>query len=307
MMNINHLRYFLIVAEKQSISRAAQELHFKQQYLSSIIKKLEEDLDIVLFDRKSRGVELTKDGEYLREKASEVIKIIDEIELAYLFPSKSEFREATDELTVYTVPLIEPTYLSNVLFSFETHFPHVNVHIVEETRKNIIELILNEKKSIALTLYSDDEEIEIPEGIVSIPLLDRSFVAATRKSNPYLDNKFAMKVNELLNQPLIIYAPKGIENSTLQRFLKMEQELDIKYIVENPNMFVSLLLSGNYFSIVNSHIKIDDSIVFLPLEDLPIAHVYLMTHEKNLNYFLVKSFINLLLQEIGCSFNILTN
>jgi DNA-binding transcriptional LysR family regulator len=72
-MELRHLRYFVAIAEEHSFSRAAERLWVAQPGLSSQIRRLETELGIRLFDRHTRGVNLTAAGELFLERARAVI------------------------------------------------------------------------------------------------------------------------------------------------------------------------------------------------------------------------------------------
>lgn len=76
-MEIRVLQYFLAVAREETISKAAEVLHITQPTLSRQLKELEEEIGKTLFIRGNKKIELTKEGVLLRQRAEEIVSLVD--------------------------------------------------------------------------------------------------------------------------------------------------------------------------------------------------------------------------------------
>ena len=82
-MNIMHLKYAVEVAREGSINKAADQLLMGQPNLSRAIKELESSLGITIFDRSSKGMIVTPEGEEFLRYAEKILTQIDEVESIY--------------------------------------------------------------------------------------------------------------------------------------------------------------------------------------------------------------------------------
>lgn len=82
-MEIRVLRYFLTVAREGNITKAADVLHVTQPTLSRQLKDLEQDLGKKLFIRSSHSVILTDEGMLLRNRAEEIVNMVDKLEAEF--------------------------------------------------------------------------------------------------------------------------------------------------------------------------------------------------------------------------------
>lgn len=78
-MEIRHLKYFLVLAEELHFNRAAERLHIAQPALSQQVRQLEHELQVALFIRTTRKVELTAAGAALRKRALEILTNVDSV------------------------------------------------------------------------------------------------------------------------------------------------------------------------------------------------------------------------------------
>lgn len=82
-MNILHLKYAVEIERTRSISKAAENLFMAQPNLSRAMKELEESLGITIFNRTSKGITVTPDGEEFLQYARRIIAQVDEVEAIY--------------------------------------------------------------------------------------------------------------------------------------------------------------------------------------------------------------------------------
>ena len=76
--NLSQYKIFYEVAKAGNISKAAKELYISQPAISKAISKLEDSLQVTLFTRSSRGVQLTPEGELLFKHTQEAFQVLDQ-------------------------------------------------------------------------------------------------------------------------------------------------------------------------------------------------------------------------------------
>lgn len=133
-MDIKTLKNFITIAENGSICKAAKELHMSQPPLSKQIKLLEEELNVQLFDRSSRGVVLTNEGKLLYTHATSLVAYNDLI-IRELMDSGSE----TIRLGLITSSV---QYSLNLIKNFYKDKP-VNFEITEKNSFELLSLLEN--------------------------------------------------------------------------------------------------------------------------------------------------------------------
>lgn len=113
-MNIVYLRYAITIAKAGSLNKAAEELFIAQPNLSRAVKELERELGITIFDRNSRGITLTADGERLIAKGKQILAEIDAL--------KDDFNGRRDRRTVFSVSAPRADYIADAFAAFSSAF-----------------------------------------------------------------------------------------------------------------------------------------------------------------------------------------
>lgn len=109
-MNLLHLKYAVEIAKTKSISRAAENLYMGQPNLSRAIKELEESLNITIFQRNTKGITITPEGEEFLHYAKRILNQVEEVEAIYNDAHKPKQR--------FSVCAPRASYISNAFAEF---------------------------------------------------------------------------------------------------------------------------------------------------------------------------------------------
>jgi LysR family transcriptional regulator, hydrogen peroxide-inducible genes activator len=148
-MEMHQLRYFAAVARTGTFSRAARECRVAQPSLSQQILKLEDEVGERLFERTQRRALLTPAGSLFLPHALNILEAAER--------GRQEIREmggqVRGKILVGALPTIAPYFLPDVVRSFRTKYPGVELIIHEETTQQLLRGI--EEKQLDLALISD--------------------------------------------------------------------------------------------------------------------------------------------------------
>lgn len=127
MTDIRQIRQFIAVAEEQNFRLAAERLNMTQPPLSLAIKKLEENLDITLFDRSNKAVTLTPAGEVFLTGAYEMIEKLEQL----TSDTQRAAQGLSGRLTLGFVGSAIYDALPETVRLFHSRFPHVELALEE--------------------------------------------------------------------------------------------------------------------------------------------------------------------------------
>lgn len=166
-MNIQQLQYVLAVAELKHFEQAADKCFVTQSTLSTMIRKLEDEIGLKIFDRKSKPVAITKEGVEIIKQIRVALKEIDVLE-----NTVQELKgELAGELQIGVIPTVAPYLLPLFLSEFAERFLNVSISVQEMTTTAMQKALKNRSLDIGIAaLPLDDTELR------EIPLYDESFL-----------------------------------------------------------------------------------------------------------------------------------
>jgi len=144
-MEIRYLRDFLVVAETQNFLEAAAILYCSQATLTKHIQRLELDLGLTLFDRTTRKVSITKNGEMLLPYAREITDLYERL-TAQVKESKND---SDQTLTIGSIPALAQYNITELLVSFKKTNPQATINVIQAGSEELIELVRQRKCDLA--------------------------------------------------------------------------------------------------------------------------------------------------------------
>ena len=148
-MNILHMKHAVEVAKAGSISKASEASLIAQPNLSRSIKELEADLGITIFDRSTKGMGLTPDGEEFIGYAKKILNQIDEVETIYKtgLPTKQTF----------SISVPRASYISDAFAHFSTYISAnpAEIFYKETNSSRAIKNILHSDYKLGIIRYAE--------------------------------------------------------------------------------------------------------------------------------------------------------
>jgi DNA-binding transcriptional LysR family regulator len=255
-MNFRQLEIFLAVAENQSFVKASAKLYIAQSAVSIAIRKLEEELELKLFIRNNKRVELTAEGTALLRHAKMIMAQTEDakLELAEMGNLKR------GEVKLGVPAMLASYFFPSYLVDFKKQHPDIKITIIDEGTKFIRQHL--EQGSIDMGIISLDEPID---GIESHPILHEEMLLCLSRSHP-LAKQQDINFTALKDQRLILYREGYFLREIVNRIFKehgLEPKIDFE--VNLMQLMKTLVLSGLGVSFcLHSVLKEETKLVGIP-------------------------------------------
>lgn len=208
-MEIRVLKYFLMVAREENITKAANLLHLTQPTLSRQMMQLEEELGVTLFRRSKHRIILTEEGMLLRRRAEEIVSLAEK--------TKDDFRHKQEHLAgtiaVGSGELQSSRFFTQLIAAFQKENPLVSFRIYSGNSDNIKERIERGLLDIGLL----QEPVDIAKyNFVRTPVHEQWGVLVRADSE--LAARDSVSPADLADVPLILPDRENVQNELLNWF-----------------------------------------------------------------------------------------
>ena len=248
-MDLKQLRHFAWIAELGSFSRAARHLRVAQPALSHHIRQLEDDLQVSLFERTARGVQLTQSGVKLLEQARLVLRQVDRAREAVLETNGSPRGRVSIGLSssvsfVLTMPLIDAVR--------EQH-PAISLHVVEAMSGFLLEWVQQGRLDMAIVFDCKSS----PELTSELLVREDLYLVGAYAKPPF--PRRTVRFSQLGNYPLVLPGlPHGLRLLVDSYAAERHIALNVALELDAAHHIRTLVQEGFAYAIVARTVVADE-------------------------------------------------
>lgn len=193
-MNIRDLEYLVALSEHRHFRRAADSCNVSQPTLSGQIRKLEDELGVMLLERTSRKVLFTQTGMLLVEQARTVLR-----EVKVLKEMASQQGEAmSGPIHIGLIPTLGPYLLPQIIPMLHKTYPHLEMYLHEAQTHSILSQLDSGKLDCAIIAL-----VKESGSFIEVPLFDEPMKLAVYSEHPWA-KKDSIAMPELSGEHLLM-------------------------------------------------------------------------------------------------------
>lgn len=193
-MNIRDLEYLVSLAEHRHFRRAADACHVSQPTLSGQIRKLEDELGVMLLERTSRKVLFTQAGLLLVDQARTVLR-----EVKVLKEMASQQGETmSGPLHIGLIPTVSPYLLPQIVPMLHKTFPRLEMYLHEAQTQQLLAQLDNGQLDCAIMAL-----VKETEAFIEVPLFDEPMKLAVYSDHPW-HNRERVPMSDLAGEKLLM-------------------------------------------------------------------------------------------------------
>ncbi|MES2310487.1 MAG: LysR substrate-binding domain-containing protein, partial [Verrucomicrobiota bacterium] len=195
-MELRHLRYFVVVAEEQNVTRAANRLRVAQPSLSRQIRDLEEEMEVELFKRTAKSISLTEAGKVFLSEARAVLLRVDQA----VQTAKAISKGTKGKLRIGYAPSLTTEILPHALRVFENQHPGITVSLFDLSTEESIQRIRGRQLDLALIAKPLEATMH---GLRFESLVTYPYCCAIAETHP-LARKRSIRLKDLVKEKWIV-------------------------------------------------------------------------------------------------------
>ena len=236
-MDITTLEYFKIIAESGSLTKAAQQLHITQPAMSAMLKKLEEELGVELFDRSPNRIYLNKTGEIALIHVNTILRNVEHL--------KADVLSAARQSQTLSIAFCDPGVRWFSVPRFSVAHPEIQVKDDLYEGEDAASLLSERVYDLMVTPQKiTDTRIQ------SLPFLsDQVYLSVPEDSN--LAGRDSISIREIPAQALLYPQIGGYFLSQMEKVIT-ENQLPLTLVKNNYNVTQHLIRTTNFLATIST-------------------------------------------------------
>lgn len=245
-MTLQQLEYIVAVEKYRHFAKAAESCHVTQSTLSMMIQKLEQELEINIFDRKTQPVEPTPIGVTLLAQAKVILYNAKQFKELAL----NEKEQESGKVTFGIIPTVAPYILPKLFNILQERNPNINLHVKEITTSEIINQL--EKAEIDMALLATP--LNNPN-LLEIPIYYERFFAYVSPTEPLYNIINEYEMRHLPTDHLWILKEGHCLRNQVMRLCESESGFSTTYEAGSIDTLVKIVdTNGGYTIIPELHL-----------------------------------------------------
>ena len=275
-INLRHLRAFLVVARRQSFTKAATELRVAPSALTETIKQLEQDTGVRLFDRTTRRVELTELGARMHGEAQEIVQRFSRC----MAEMRAYGGLAKGGVRAVSVPSLLSHLLIPCVRDFRAAYPGIQVSLWQENARDVARRIQMGEADFGL-----GEEWEPLESLHYHPLVSDRFGLACHRDHR-LAGRPDIALSDLQGEDIITLTWHSGVRAALESAPDLPADL-LSTGLETNNIVTLMMMVRQGLGCalmpeLAARVELHDSLAFVPLRDLDMTRrLFLITRKAH--------------------------
>ena len=217
-MELRTLRYFLAAASEENITRAAALLHVTQPTLSRQLMDLERELGTTLMYRGKKGMTLTEDGLFFRQRAEEIVELADRLEQSFVERST----EVSGVISIGATESVGSRLFAKLIKQFSDKYPLVKFDLYNEMADYIKERMDKGLIDVGLLLEPvDTSKYDF------VRLSQKETWGVLMRADHPLSDRETLRAEEMRPYPLILPLRERVRAEILNWLNAEEKDLNI--------------------------------------------------------------------------------
>lgn len=196
-VGLRHLRAFVAVARDASFSRAAEKLLLSQSALTVTVRQFEDHLGVTLFDRTTRRVALTAQGEGLLPVAEQIIRDFDQT----LAGVRMAAAQSRGRVVIAVVPSVATRMMPAIVRAFHDSHPDIRITLRDDNGRGVHRQVLERDSAFGIcNIWRDSPELEFT------PLVSDRFGLVCRRDDPLAVGEGPLSLAQVDQKRLFVMA-----------------------------------------------------------------------------------------------------